>query len=100
MPCSIISALGLVASYIFFQFKTNHAVIGGIFGIVMMISFGTWLVGEIAESFLVLGVENNETMEYVNSILMVGFGIFLIVRFFWLRSIMPIESKYLRSGNS
>lgn len=95
--CFVVAAFGLMASYVFFQIRINHVIIGGIFGIVMMVSFGTWFVGEISESFLVMGVENNETIEYINSVAMTGFGIFLLARFFWLRNIIPIDSKCLSS---
>lgn len=95
--CFVVAAFGLMASYIFFQIRKNHVIIGGIFGMVMMASFGTWFVGEIFNSFFVTGVENNEIIKYINSIVMTGFGIFLIARFLWLRSITPIDSKYLNS---
>ena len=38
--CLIASAFGLIISYSFFQIRHNNVIIGGIFGLVMMISFG------------------------------------------------------------
>lgn len=95
--CFVVAAFGLMTSYIFFQIRKNHVIIGGIFGMIMMASFGTWFVGELFNSFFVMGLENIEIIKYINSIAMTGFGIFLIVRFFWLRNITPIDSKYLNS---
>ncbi|MFZ0556962.1 MAG: hypothetical protein WAM26_16900, partial [Nitrososphaeraceae archaeon] len=38
--CFIISAFGLIVAYIFLQLRSSHLLIGGIFGIAMMASFG------------------------------------------------------------
>lgn len=102
--CFILSAFGLMAAYSFYQFRTNHALIGGIFGIAMIAAFGMWMVGELVEAIIITTTSATEDGEYgiktidsVSSTVMAGFGIFLIVRFFWLRSVMPIEPKYLRS---
>jgi hypothetical protein len=85
-----------MAAYSFLQFRANHVLIGGLFGIAIIASFGTWMVGELIESFVVTE-ENVENVEYINSSVMAGFSIFLIARFFWLRNVMPIEPKYVRS---
>jgi hypothetical protein len=99
--CFIVSAFGLMAAYSFYQVKTNHAMIGGIFGIAMIAAFGMWMVGELIEAIANTPTEDGEygikTIDSISSIVMAGFGIFLIVRFFWLRSVMPIEPKYVRS---
>jgi hypothetical protein len=99
--CFILSAFGLMAAYSFYQFRTNHALIGGIFGIAMIAAFGMWMVGELVEAIIITTTEDGEygikTIDSISSTVMVGFGIFLIARFFWLRSVMPIEPKYLRS---
>jgi hypothetical protein len=102
--CFILSAFGLMAAYSFYQFRTNHALIGGIFGIAMIAAFGMWMVGELVEAIIVTTTSATEDREYgvktidsISSTVMAGFGIFLIARFFWLRSVMPIEPKYLRS---
>jgi hypothetical protein len=99
--CFIVSAFGLMSAYSFYQFRTNHALIGGIFGIAMIAAFGMWMVGELGEAITITNTEDGEygmkTIDSISSIVMAGFGIFLFVRFFWLRSIMPIEPKYVRS---
>jgi Leu/Phe-tRNA-protein transferase len=103
--CFILSAFGLMAAYSFYQFRTNHALIGGIFGIAMIAAFGMWMVGELVEAIIITtttsATEDGEygikTIDSISSTVMAGFGIFLIARFFWLRSVMPIEPKYLRS---
>jgi hypothetical protein len=99
--CFIISAFGLMAAYSLYQFRTNHLLIGGIFGIAMIAAFGMWMVGELVEAIAITPTEDGEygikTIDSISSIVMAGFGIFLIVRFFWLRTVMPIEPKYVRS---
>ncbi len=99
--CFIVSAFGLMAAYSFYQFRTNHALIGGIFGSAMIAALGTWMVSELVEAIAITPTEDGEygvkSIDSISSIVMAGFGIFLIARFFWLRSIMPIEPKYVRS---
>jgi hypothetical protein len=103
--CFIVSAFGLMAAYAFYQFRTNHALIGGVFGIAMMAAFGMWMVGELIEAITITTIttptEDGEygvkSIDRISSIVMAGFGIFLIARLFWLRSVMPIEAKYMRS---
>ncbi|MGH9986237.1 MAG: hypothetical protein ACRD8W_20025 [Nitrososphaeraceae archaeon] len=50
--CFIVSAFGLMIAYSFLQLRSSHVLIGGIFGIAMMTSFGVWTVGEILEATL------------------------------------------------
>jgi hypothetical protein len=99
--CFIVSAFGLMAAYSFYQVRTNHVLIGGIFGIAMIAAFGMWMVGELVEAIAITPTEDGEygikTIDNISSIVMAGFGIFLIARLFWLRSVMPIEPKYMRS---
>ena len=103
--CFIVSAFGLLAAYSFYQFRTNHALIGGIFGIAMIATFGIWMVGELVEAITITttpattedGEYGIKTIDSISSVVMAGFAIFLIVRFFWLKNVMPIEPKYLRS---
>jgi len=102
--CFILSAFGLMTAYSFYQFRTNHALIGGIFGIAMIAAFGMWMVGELVEAITITNTHTEDgeygikTIDSISSIVMAGFAIFLIVRFFWLRSVvMPIEPKYMRS---
>jgi hypothetical protein len=90
--CLIASAFGLIISYSFFQIRHNNTIIGGIFGLAMMISFGIWMIGEGFES--IIGVEEfTESVEYISHGVMTGFGIFLIIRFLWIRNTIQIESK-------
>ena len=99
--CFIVSAFGLMAAYSFYQVRANHVLIGGIFGIAMIAAFGMWMVGELVEAIAITPTEDGEygikTIDNISSIVMAGFGIFLIARLFWLRSVMPIEPKYVRS---
>jgi hypothetical protein len=90
--CLIVSAFGLIISYSFFQIRHNNIIIGGIFGLAMMISFGIWMIGELFESIAKVE-EFTENVEYVSHGVMAGFGIFLIIRFLWIRNTMHIESK-------
>jgi hypothetical protein len=75
--------------------------IGGMIGIAMIAALGMWMVGESVEAIALTPTEDGEynikTIDSISSIAMAGFGIFLIARFFWLRSIMSIEPKYVRS---
>jgi hypothetical protein len=99
--CFIVAAFGLMTAYSLYQFRTNHALIGGIFGIAMIAAFGMWMVGELIEAIVITPTEDGEygikTIDSISSIVMAGFGIFLIARFFWLRTVMPIEPKHVRS---
>jgi hypothetical protein len=92
--CFIISAFGLMIAYSFFQLKSSHVLIGGMFGIAMMTSFGVWMIGELLEATLIVsGGEQHEIMDRISSVVMAGFAIFIIVRFLWLRRIMFIEPR-------
>ena len=99
--CFIVAAFGLMAAYSFYQVKTNRALIGGVFGIAMMAAFGTWMAGELVEAIAIPPTEDGEygmrIIDTMSSIVMAGFGIFLVARFFWLRSVIPIEPRYVRS---
>ena len=90
-----------MTAYSLYQFRTNHALIGGIFGIAMIAAFGMWMVGELIEAIAITPTEDGEygvkTIDSISSIGMAGFGIFMIARFFWLKSVMPIEPKHVRS---
>jgi hypothetical protein len=88
--CFVVSTFGLTASYSFFQIKAKHALIGGMFGLVMTVTFAIWMIGELAEATLAF---ENETVEYVSSIVMASFGIFLIARYLWIRKIVLAEAR-------
>src|SRR5205085_11701757 len=93
----IVSAFGLMLSYSFYQMKVKHAVIGGIYGIAMVASFGTWMIGEVFESIVYMNANSIEIIENISSVVMASFGIFLIGRYLWLRSAVTIPSKYLEN---
>ena len=90
-----------MATYALYQFRTNHVLIGGMFGIAMIMVFGMWMVDELIEAIVITPAEDGEygvkSIDSISSIVMAGFGIFLIARFFWLRSFMSIEPKHVRS---
>jgi hypothetical protein len=91
--CFIISACGLIIAYSILQLKSSHVLIGGMFGIAMIISFGVWMVGELLEATLFVAEEQHEIIDQISSGVMAGFGIFIIVRFLWLRRIVFVESR-------
>lgn len=92
--CFIVSAFGSMVAYLFLQLRSSLLLIGGIFGIAMIASFGVWTVGELLEATLfVTEGEKHETIDLISSVVMAGFGIFIIVRFLWLRRIVFIESR-------
>lgn len=92
--CFIVSAFGLMVAYSFLQLKNSHVLVGGIFGIAMMVSFGVWMAGELLEvTLFVTEEEQQEIIDLISSGVMAGFGIFIIVRFLWLRRIIFIESR-------
>jgi len=95
--CLIASVFGLIISYSFFQIRHNNIIIGGIFGLAMMISFGIWMIGELLES-VAEGEESTESVEYISHGVMTGFGIFLVIRFLWIRNTIQIESKKIEAG--
>jgi len=92
--CFIISASGLVVAYSIIQLKNSRILIGGMFGIAMMASFGVWMAGDLLEATLFFAErEQHEIIDRISSGVMAGFGIFIIVRFLWLRRIVFVESR-------
>jgi hypothetical protein len=92
--CFIISAFGLMVAYTIFQIKSSHVLIGGMFGIAMLASFGVWMVGELLEATLFVAEgQQHEIIDRISSGVMTGFSIFIIVRFLWLRRIVFVESR-------
>lgn len=82
----------LIVSYFFFQIRHSNAIIGGLFGLAMMISFGIWMISELFEA-IAEEEEFTESVKYISHGVMTGFGIFLIIRFFCIRNTTHIESK-------
>lgn len=92
--CLVISASGLMVAYSILQLKSSRVLIGGIFGIAMMASFGVWIAGELLETTLFFAEEQQrEIIDLISSTVMAGFGVFIIVRFLWLRRIVYLEYK-------
>jgi hypothetical protein len=94
--CFVVSALGLVAAYSFYQIRSNHPVIAGAFGAAMVSSFAIWMVAELIEP-ATTSVIQAQTLEFAGSSAMAGLAVFVLARFFWLRSIAPIRTGQLRS---
>lgn len=82
----------LIVSYSFFQIRHSNVIIGGLFGLAMMVSFGIWMISELFEA-IAEEEEFTESVKYISHEVMTGFGIFLIIRFFWIRNTTHIESK-------
>jgi hypothetical protein len=92
--CFVVSAIGVMIAYFFLQLRSSHVLIGGIFGVAMMVSFLAWMAGEFLETVLVIsGGEKYEFIDLITSGVMGGFSIFIIVRFLWFRSTMLVESR-------
>ena len=54
----------LIVSYSFFQIRHSNVIIGGLFGLAMMISFGIWMISELFEA-----IAEEEELQKVLSIL-------------------------------
>jgi hypothetical protein len=78
--CFIISLSCLIAVYFVFRTKKPQS-FNGIFGIAMLIVFGFWVTTEIMEYYII----HKETIDTMNSFVMIGFSAFIIARFFWFR---------------
>ncbi len=80
----------------------------------MMASFAVWMAGELFEAIVITttttttttkeqveegeeGEEqrhrHDEIIDSISSLVMSGFGVFLIFRFFWLRKAATLEAK-------
>jgi hypothetical protein len=93
--CFVISAFGIIAAYFFYQMRSNHMLIGGAFGAVMIASFGAWMAAEFTESIINLGDTQRGYIEMAGSVAMASFAVFVLARFLWLRSITPISARQL-----
>lgn len=94
--CFVISAFGLVAAYSLYQIRSKHPVIAGAFGAAMVVSFTIWMVAELIELTTVSEMQT-QILELAGSSAMAGFAAFVLVRFFWIRSIAPIDTRQLSS---
>jgi hypothetical protein len=92
--CFIGSAIGVIVAYFLLQLRSSHVLIGGIFGVVMMISFLVWMTIEFLEAILIVAEEEQyESLDLISAGVMGGFSIFIIIRFLWLKRIVFIESR-------
>ncbi|HZD34785.1 MAG TPA: hypothetical protein VE130_06230 [Nitrososphaeraceae archaeon] len=85
--CVIISIAGTLLAYLLFRKKEiPYLSFGGVFGIALFLVLGIWIAAEVIRLFL-----PSYTIEsiYSVSLAMIGFGILLLVRFFWLKNQYP-----------
>jgi hypothetical protein len=75
-----------------YQIQSKHPVIAGAFGVAMVVSFTIWMVAELMESATVSEMQT-QILELVGSSAMAGFAAFVLVRFFWIRNIAPIDTR-------
>ena len=95
--CFVGAAFCLMGSYIVYQARAKHSVIGGLFGVAMLVSIGAWMTVEMVESTGLIVGERMEIVENIGAIFMGGFGVFLVARYFWLKHSVLLEPNYLRS---
>lgn len=88
--CFVVAAFGLMVSYSFFQIRAKHSLVGGIFGAAMLLAFAAWMTVELAEATTMF---DNESIESIGSVVMAGFAVFIIARYFWLRSTVLLEAR-------
>jgi len=86
--CFAASVTGTILSYSIFQKRSSHTLVSGIFGIAILSVFVTWMVGEIVENFLPI---YSAAAEDLTSSVMIGFGILIFARFFWLKRILGVQ---------
>ncbi|HZD36807.1 MAG TPA: hypothetical protein VE130_16500, partial [Nitrososphaeraceae archaeon] len=82
-----ISIAGTLLAYLLFRKKEiPYLSFGGVFGIALFLVLGIWIAAEMIRLFL-----PSYTIEsiYSVSLAMIGFGILLLVRFFWLKNQYP-----------
>jgi hypothetical protein len=77
----------------------KHPVIAGAFGAAMVVSFTIWMVAELMKSTTVSEMQT-QILELAGSSAMAGFAAFVLVRFFWIRSIAPIDTRRQLSSRS
>lgn len=86
--CFVVSLSCLIATYYVFKTRKLYS-FNGAFGIVMIFVFGIWVATEILENY----VPNKESLDALNSAVMICFGIFVIVRFLWSRKTILYETR-------
>mgnify|MGYP003575449085 FL=1 len=67
----------LIVSYSFFQIRHSNVIIGGLFGLAMMISFGIWMISELFEA-IAEEEEFTESVKYISHGVMTGFGMIFL----------------------
>lgn len=66
--------------------------IAGAFGAAMVVSFTIWMVAELMDS--TTGSEmQTQILELAGPSAMAGFAVLVLLRFFWIRSIAPIDTR-------
>jgi hypothetical protein len=77
----------------------KHPVIAGAFGAAMVVSFTIWMVAELMKSTTVSEMQT-QILELAGSSAMAGFAAFVLVRFFWIRSIRQSTQDSLAAGRN
>jgi len=85
--CFMVSIIGTLLTYLLFRKKeTTTFPVRGVFGITLFLVLGTWISSETIRLFIPsYAVEAT----YCVSLAMIGFGILILVKFFWLRNKYP-----------
>ena len=86
--CFVVSLSCLIAIYYVFKTRKPYS-FNGAFGVVMIIVFGIWATTEILENY----IPSKESLDALNSAVMIGFGIFVIARFLWSRKAILYETR-------
>jgi len=90
--CFIVSLSCLIAAYFVFRTKKPHS-FNGVFGVAMLLVFGFWAATELVEYY----IPHQETMDIINSFVMIGFSVFIIARFLWFRKVVLYSTKIHRN---
>jgi hypothetical protein len=84
--CFMVSITGTLITYLAFRKKQTTFPISGVFGIALLLVFCIWISSETIRLFIPsYAIEAT----YFVSLAMIGFGILLLVKFFWLRYQYP-----------
>lgn len=86
--CFVVALSCLIVTYYVFKTRKLHS-FNGVFGVVMFLAFGIWVITEILENY----IPNKEVLDTLNSIAMIGFASFIIVKFLWSRKTVLYETR-------
>jgi hypothetical protein len=84
--CFIVSMSGTILTYFLFNKKQTILPVTGVYGISLFLVFVIWVGSETIKLFIPAYAV---IATYFVSIAMIGFGISLVTRFFWLRNQFP-----------